>query len=437
MPIRLPQKPTGDDYEDLVAAYLIALGYFIESKLHLRKASVEVAELDIIATPVKNPLTEAVLLDAKSGKSGFADIFKLYGWMTYLGVGKGCVMRTSPPEKYQVAAMTEVTKDTNVHVATLDITSSTVDVKCLDDRSLAIPDKVRDAMLSAGWWGRIAQRKCLRSFLDFRRKTGSGTAQLDAAVGYRWAIEQAFLARRPIKRAKLLYAAYKASPNISGGMVELFAEKDGEDTNTVWNKVRDTHHYKEVQCTLMMENSARLGILKNALLHILEKEANEAPKKTSAFDWSAFEEWSMPETFLSGLKKLKDHPHRLKIPRLFQVFIEIFGGFYRVDDDADLQHLSAATAIPVDEVVPCLEMFNDFFPISNGWFTSPANGELRMMKMIPAVFRGTGAFLRWYLHGNPKDYDGIYPKMGWLVREWHNAIYKVLEPVLKATPTPA
>lgn len=136
-----------------------------------------------------------------------------------------------------------------------------------------------------------------------------------------------------------------------------------------------------------------------------------------------------PASFRAGLNALKGHPQRTKIPRLFQVFIEVFGGFYRLGDDADLNHLSACTGIPKDEVVPCLELFNSFFPIPNGWFVT-AKDEICLMKMVPAVFRGTGAFLRSNLCGE-NNYEKLYPNMGWLVSKWHNALYHTLESHLK------
>jgi hypothetical protein len=173
--------------------------------------------------------------------------------------------------------------------------------------------------------------------------------------------------------------------------------------------------------------------VKNALLHVLDKEAKPPPKADpKKIDWSAFADWMMPESFKTGLAALKNHPHRARIPHLFQVFIEVFGGFYRLGDDSDLNHLSICTGIPKDDVVPCLELFDGFFPISKGWFLT-VKDELRLMKMVPAVFRGTGAFLRGNLHGED-NYSKLYPKMGWLVSKWHNALYCILEPHLKAPP---
>lgn len=431
--ISLPKKPKGDDYEDLVGAYLIALGYFIETNLHLREGTVEILELDIIATPTMNPLTDALLLDAKSGKSGFADIFKMYGWMKYLDIGKGCVVRTEPPASDKRDAMEVVKKATNVHVATLDLASGVFDAACLDASALPMPDEIRSPILSAAWYGRIGQRKCLRAFIDFTKSLGDGVPEVKSATDYRWIIEQAFLAPAPITRATKLYGAYTKSPQVTGKLVALLAGGDAAKDKAEWEKARDTPERLYLQYSMMMENAARLGIVKNALLHVLDRESKPAAvSDPKVIDWSAFSEWMTPESFRTGLEALNGHPHRAKIPHLFQVFIESFGGFYRIGDDFDLVHLSAASGIPKDDVVGCLDLFNSFFPIPNGWFVT-AKGELCMMKMIPAVFRGTGAFLRSNLHKDG-DYTKLYPNMGWLVRNWHNALYRVLEPDLKSSP---
>lgn len=77
-------------------------------------------------------------------------------------------------------------------------------------------------------------------------------------------------------------------------------------------------------------------------------------------------------------------------------------------------------------------LFNEFFPLSGGWFFTPKQ-EIRCMKMIPAILRGTGAFLRTALFDAKKSYDSLFPQMGWLVTKWHNALYAFLEPALGVT----
>jgi len=87
LPITLPDKPLESDYEDLLAATLLALGYFCERSLHLREESTEVLELDVLATPSRDEEAGRIVFEAKSGKTGLGDLFKIFGWMKVHGCG--------------------------------------------------------------------------------------------------------------------------------------------------------------------------------------------------------------------------------------------------------------------------------------------------------------------------------------------------------------
>lgn len=50
------------------------------------------------------------------------------------------------------------------------------------------------------------------------------------------------------------------------------------------------------------------------------------------------------------------------------------------------------------------------------------------MKMVPAVYRGVGAFLRKEYRGF-SAYADLVPQMEWLLHRWHMATYEVLEKV--------
>ena len=113
------------------------------------------------------------------------------------------------------------------------------------------------------------------------------------------------------------------------------------------------------------------------------------------------------------------------------MFIEVFGGWYSRRNGDDLDLLAQMTGIPPQRIEHCLNYMNKIFPTNNGWFFD-CKDELRVMKMIPAVCRGTGAFLRNTIY-NPGDYSDLYPEMEWLVRKWHNALYGILEKYLKVS----
>lgn len=447
MTIQLPQDPKAETYEDLIAACLTGLGFFIEANLHLRDQSTEVLELDVVATPVTNPLNETLLLDAKSGKSGIADMFKMFGWRSFLHIPKACVVRSQPPDRHRVKAMKKLAKETAVHVATVNLDD--FDLDCFPSVSIDMPQKILDAIIPAAWYGRMAKRLCLREFITLTKRNDITSASV--AKEYRWAIEQSFFVRLPIDRAKAVYDAYMNTPGITGRIVDEIAEAEDASADGIWDQIRDSKNHPALQFSLMMEHTARLRIVKNAMIHLLQRQADQslrrkkAPKKHTkkktklpAFKRLTKEdlkwlvhEWGMPDSFRNGLKKLRTHRHRERIPFLWQLFIEVFGGFYCLRDDCDLQVLSDATEIPVDDVVECLELYETFFPVTNGWFFE-TKGELRIMKMVPAVYHGTGVFVRDFLFGK-EEYDKHIPSMTFLRAKWNNALYGILESELKSS----
>lgn len=113
------------------------------------------------------------------------------------------------------------------------------------------------------------------------------------------------------------------------------------------------------------------------------------------------------------------------------MFVEVFGGFYAPDLNDDLDLLSKATGIPTSEIPECLSLYESFFPFQNGWFHQGKPG-LKMMKMIPAIARGAGCFVRHSQFGL-KQYSDRYSQIGGrMMSEWHNAFLEILHPELKA-----
>lgn len=175
-----------------------------------------------------------------------------------------------------------------------------------------------------------------------------------------------------------------------------------------------------------MEHTARLRIVKNALVHLLQKEA-AGESQEDAFQW-LIEEWAMPHAFQDGMETLQQHEYRNRIPFLWQLFIEVFGGFYCLTDPCDITVLAECTKIPQERIPECLELYAKFFPTNSGWFYSPKS-QLRVMKNVPGVYHGTGAFLRSSLF-DPGEYTRKLPDMAWLVEKWYRALYELLEPEL-------
>src|SRR5262245_23454139 len=87
--IALPHVPApGRELEEYVAGLFQAAGYFVEKNIRRRDVA-EVLELDAVATSYEGALPSSVLAEAKGGRWGFPDLFKVAGWMRYLGIERG------------------------------------------------------------------------------------------------------------------------------------------------------------------------------------------------------------------------------------------------------------------------------------------------------------------------------------------------------------
>ena len=422
MPIRFPDLK-GDAYEDLLVAILFSHGFFVEANLHLRSGGREVLELDVVATPVEDPIEKAILLDAKSGKSGIADLFKIYGWKQYLGIPLGCIVRTNEPDEVSKPVLLELSLETAVTVVAINDHT----LPELPFVSVKMPDAVRTAILKAGWFGRIGKRLCIAAFESFVKSSQMGCAA--KLKEYRNAIEQSFFKRAPLDRAKFVYSAYQTTGPITHLAISELTNGDSDKIKTEWNGIRELSHRPWLQFVLMMEHTARLRVVKNALLHVLLVQKQNTPYADVLLD-----EWAMPTGFQRGVNVLRTHRHRERIPLLWQMFIENFGAFYCLKSNCDLIALSDCTGIPANDVVECLELYGTFFPNSKGWFMQYKD-EIRVFKNVPAAYHGTGVFLRSDLFGFDQ-YSKHCPTMRFLLEKWHNALYEILEPELKIKEAP-
>lgn len=423
MPIKLPLTPKKETYEDLITACLVGLGYFVEANLHLRDNTTEILELDVVATPIKSPVDGVILFDAKSGKSGLADVFKLFGWRTFLQIPKACVVRPQSPDDDKIDAFRSVERQTNVSTATVNLDD--FDLSCFESQQDDLGDDVRDVIIAQAWLGRIGKRLCIQAFTPLTKRQDLKLSAV--ARDYRWAVEQSFFVRRPLDRARAIYKAFHNAGCITGRIIEEMASLDKKKApDSIWNEIRDTANRKELQFCLMLEHTARLRVIKNSLIHLIEREAH-GESKTMVTE-SLFAEWTMPRSFRDGIARMQECEYRNRLPYLWQLFIEVFGGFYSLKSEGDLQLLSSATGIPLRDVANCIHMYEVFFPTPNGWFYDK-KGEIRIMKNVPTVYHGTGALLRQTLFSTP-SYVKMHSKAGWLVHKWGQALQSMLEPEL-------
>jgi hypothetical protein len=416
MTITLPKEPNGHQYEEAMAAAVRSIGYFTETRTILDHDGREVLELDVVASPATEAFAAKILLDAKKSSAGFSDIFKIYGWRVFLKIPKGCIVHGVAAEPPALAAFKEVCPKLDVYAEHFDIEKD-VEMATVPILNKGAEEKLRHIARLIGWYQLIAERLCVREFQDLKKKH-QGEEIFARVQKYRRACQLAFFESDPLKRAELLYQAFKDDAHLSGAVVEWQAKQEGKDPSAIWEAVRDSAAYPWLQYVVALETKARILIIKNGLEAALDDASSDT--KMEAF-WKGFKLALLPSNFQTGFERLSASKHRHGIPYILQLYVELFGGFFV--DDLDREHLAALAGQPVEAVAEALEILDVFYPIEKGWHTT--SKELRMLKMVPAYLRGIGAFFRETLRGL-KNYSEIAPKMGWLIGKWHNAALAIL-----------
>jgi hypothetical protein len=430
--ISLPTTPTGDEYEDYVAATLRALGYFVETRLKLREEKKEVLELDIVTTPLGSGSAERELYEAKKDGISFTNLFKLYGQRIYLGINGACLasLKDAAPE-YRPAY------DAKGAELTIRVCNHQIDPS--QAANLApirnnLTDDQRRIAISTAWYLQIAKRLALAA-LTQRCSAEKGNQYYEDVRQYNFDVGASFFRKTPLERAEGLYDAYKERPRLTGDGVALLAKARGVSDKVIWDEAQDTHKHLWLQYLMLLEGVARISIVKNALDDILER--GDAPLPTASLKIGGnvfrFPKHDLPSRFVEGLDLLRKHPHNRHLPYLYQCFLELFGGFVFLEDDEELTLLESFTKIPKAEIVGCIELLDHFFAPEGGSFFYKIKSRILSIKMIPGIIRGTGCFLRQSMFGIT-NYSTRYSDLGWLLSKWHNAAYYALEPELKAEP---
>ncbi|GEM_PF-3902573 len=423
MPIRLPKDAKEYDYEDQVCSLLHAHGYYLETRLVLKKGSEEVLEFDALATPT-NDYQNRKVVEVKSGKWGISDVFKLYGQVLYTSENHAWLIHKKSTSETKKKAIQEVCG--SVPVTTININIEEVAGSENIPAGLEIPDDISKSIFSTSWWSRSADRIAQSKFREWCKGYAEVPAPVQNAQGYLSDLDECLFKKSPLSRVDALYDAYKTYPQITSSLINYVAENSKDDLKTVRRSVSDQYGRAYLQYVMAQEFRARIAIIKNAYDAILE-EANSESKKGNKFTWANIIKTLLPDSFNNGMDALSKFEYAQHVPYFLQVFIEVFGGFYCPTDDRELIQISQATGIPIEKIPEALALLDMFFPISKGWMHQ--GDGITLLKGIPAYLRGAGCFAREDLYG--KDWGDGFPQISWQIPNWHNALYKLLEPSLK------
>src|SRR6266498_888836 len=162
MTITLPTQPTGKQFEEAVAALVRSFGYFTENRTVFDYEGREVLELDVVASPVSDDFTRRILVDAKKSTARFADIFKIFGWRTFLKIPKGCIVHGSEMGPHEVAAFNSVCPNLEVYAEHFDVAAPRAQrLRSVPIINNGAEEPLRWAAAKVGWYQLIADRLVL------------------------------------------------------------------------------------------------------------------------------------------------------------------------------------------------------------------------------------------------------------------------------------
>lgn len=434
MTIQLPKDPKDHDYEDQIAAKLLASGYYLETRLILKKGSEEVLEFDAIATPT-NDYKNRRIVEVKSGAWGMSDLFKLYGQTMYTNHEAAWLIHKKVASTTKKAAIQDLSERIPVSTIHINLADQPTKTECEEiPEAIAMNGKLRNLVFVVAWWSRSGDRVAQGRFKAWTKSDTSEAEAIEKARIYCGQLEESLFKSSPLARADAIYDAYKKAPQLTSSLINHVVSTSGQTLQKVRDSVMNTAERPYLQYIMALEHKARIAIIKNAYDSILgEKSETHNLLPWSGKTWDSLYKKFLPPSFQEGMKCLDAHPKAQHAAFFLQVFIEVFGGFYYPHDNDELKNIAAATGIEPAEIPEMIEILDSFFPIQYGWIHK-VDGDIHFIKGVPAYIRGAGCFARENLYG--KDWMQRYAVSYWTT-QWHNALYELLQPSLKATKNEA
>jgi len=430
--VTLSDIPTaGADLEHFVAALFQSSGYYVEKNLVERDPS-DILELDIVATSYRSGGSASVLVEAKGGAWGWTDLFKMLGWMKYLGFEQSALFAVAHNDR-PLTAIAEKLGPHGVQVVYMDDFADPAKtfVDAGFDACGGDPSVVRV-------WRHAfdVEARLTTHCVSVSKESGAPQASKEIVRYMHLTNNGTFFARNTIDRIHMLYDAYRAHPKLAlAASLELDGEVYNPDPPTISSfkldeALRDGAHTL-IQGAMYAEHRARLALLKAAVDYLIESPLGPPSVALDSHDWSALLHEFLPESFRTGMDWLRAQPTFHRYAVFWQQLLWGWGGFYLTHmKHQEFSWMAELSGVPESEIPTALETFDHLFPISGGWFVTAGPTSVSMVKMMPVPFRGIGAHNRRQHYGwmDAAGYSAVGGAQytGNDLVKWNNAAYKLL-----------
>ncbi len=431
----LPGLPKGTEFEEYIAAVYQSSGFFVERDI-VERDGVDLLQLDVLVTNYSEspPLTE--IIEAKSGDWGSSDIFKIGGWIKYLGLPRGHLIVAKERTGYQAYAergeaigveLLRVADPSNYKQAF----AAHLDTEGIDDRDVA--------MWRFCYW---AERVLLQWVKKQRKSAPEPRERFDAIVRYAFAVhDQTFFAPTVADRVSNLYGAYAEHWNLAARCAsEIQTGKlDPEAGKIPENQFSSAFYrcaFSELQTACYIEHYARLALLKSAVDYLGLKRAGEVSKAHKVIRLKMKDRTvelplvDFPKRFKEALLQLEKREYLVRYPVFWQWFLGVFGGFLLTDYETQEKELLARkSGIPADRIDEAFSVYDLLYPIEGGWFRESKQSNTRVLMLYPCPLRGVGANYRRLQYTDSGSFDdlrldGEYTDND--LSRWNNALVELL-----------
>lgn len=435
--VALPKLPQGDEFEEYVSAYFQCGGFYIDRKL-IERGEDEVLELDIIATAYqKDQVPDIQLLEIKSGKWGFADIFKVKGWMVYLQLSDGkFIVREGRKTLDFFINKSKPLGITVIPISDLDATAEAL-------KPFTTLDACAGYEVQLWRFAYWTERQLIKR-LYVSKKKDHAVKRYNALADYFHLVNnKTFFTENIIERVEELYETFQRFPNISAKCAnEAIGNSFDREYEALPKEIYEETYYKchlnDMAMSCFIEHRARLAILKNAIDYIIYRKAGDESKTVATdhmnimgkeYHWSRMD--FLPRAFREGLEAIAEEPYFHRYPVFWQWFLWFFGGFIMTDlQEKEYELFARHTGIPPSEIPNALGAYEKLFPMERGWFIDLGSRSMvKQIKMMSVPFMGVGANVRRLQYGGSRGFDGIPTGGQFTIKDlsdWNNVVVELL-----------
>lgn len=414
--LTLDAMPTDYAYEDYLSALFMTKGrYYLERSIKKNTPGIgDELELDIVLNKYEDKnSSDKQFVEIKSKGWGLIDIFKVRGWMDYMGFEKASfIVQQTKLQSFPI--MQSIAERLNIKlIDNPKVNDRLDDKKIISEMSLDVPDV--DRSINTAIRFSLHLERAMSDYLNRMKKSvkGSGIECYERLHDY-WENlnNNPFFVDNIDKRIKTIFNCWVDNKNFTA---RVDHELNGEGwlsadkcQNLIDGHYKDLYYNKKdispVVIDMYVELLCRISILKACVDELTE------PKQTPQ---TIFEKWlkefdkiSLPSNIRYGLLTLKNQPYYHLYPRFWQIFIYAFGGFILLDKEKEeYELLSILSGIPIGNIQQAFESFDLLFQSNNGWMREDDKTNIRMLAMMPPPFLGIGANMRRLLYraGDAED----------------------------------